>query len=299
LAAVEETGVPEHTIPLGSDRKLQALEAGSGRGVPVFSLHGTPGNRFVFPPLIADAGSKGIRLIGYDRPGYGGSTAAPGRTIASIAVEVSAIADALGIERFGVWGFSGGGAPSLACSALLGKRVVGAACIAGVAPYGAPGLDWLAGMGESNVEDFSLLIQDRAAWEKKGERDRLEMVSWGPDDLRRGFQSLCSKVDQDALTDEVADWLLQQARDGMKDSAAGMRDDNLSDILPWGFDVGSIRGPVQIWHGGEDRFVPFAHGRWFAEHVPGAEAHLRPDLGHLSLFTNAVPQIHDWLLAKF
>jgi pimeloyl-ACP methyl ester carboxylesterase len=66
---------------------------------------------------IADAEKKGIRLIGYDRPGYGGSTAHPGYTVASGAQDVRAIAEALGHDRIGIWGISGRGPYALGCAA--------------------------------------------------------------------------------------------------------------------------------------------------------------------------------------
>ena len=272
---------------------------GGPAGRAVFALHGTPGSRAVYPPFLDDARAQGLRLITYDRPGYGGSSPVPGRTVGSTAGEVATIADALGVERFGVWGFSGGGAPALACAAILPRRVVGAAVIAGVAPYPAEGLDWLAGTGEANATDFRLMVDDRPAWLEKSQRDREEMLGWDAAKLREGFASLCSEVDRAALTDPVAEFLRLQMHEGLRPGDAGIRDDNLSVILPWGFDPAEVRVPVQVWHGGEDRFVPFSHGQWVAKRVPGAEAHLLPDEGHLSLWLRHVPEVHRWLASRF
>lgn len=294
-----EPNMNEVTVRLPSGRALLVLEEGDLQGHPVFALHGTPGSRLLYPPLIQDAASKGIRLISYDRPGYGGSTPHPGRNVADAARDVEAIADHLGLDRFGVWGHSGGGAPSLACAAVLGRRVVGAAALSGVAPHPAEGLDWLAGMGEFNVSDFELMLRDRTAWEEKCRKDREELLGWDIDHLRVGFSTLLSEVDRHAFTDELAGFFLQQSAEALKRSELGMRDDSLSEIRPWGFELRQIRVPVQVWHGGQDRFVPYSHGEWLSAHVPRAEAHLEPDQGHLTMLVERVPLVHSWLVSKF
>ena len=289
----------EHTVRVDSVRQLQAREEGDPRGHPVFSLHGTPGSRLLHAPAAADAAKNGIRLISFDRPGYGGSTPTPGRKVVDAAKDVAAIADELGLDRFGVWGHSGGGAPALACAATLGHRVVAAACLAGVAPYPAEGLDWLAGTGDFNVEDFQLMVRDRPAWEAKTERDRQEMLGWSAAQLREGFSSLCSEVDREALTDAVVEFFLRQMKEGIRPGFEGLRDDGLSLTLPWGFDLRQIRVPVQVWHGGQDRFVPVSHGQWVAARIPNAEAHIDPAEGHVTLLVHRVPEVHRWIASKF
>ena len=252
----------------------------------------------MYQPHIDDAARNGIRLISYDRPGYGGSTSARGRRMVDTAADVAAIADFLRLPRMGVWGTSGGGAPALACAAALPGRVVAAASLAGTAPYPAEGLDYTAGMGELNVSDFQLLLRDRAAWERKCVTDRKEMLEATPEQLREGLASLLSDVDRSALTPEVEAWLNRTMREGFRSGEEGARDDGIASVSPWGFEVGSIHVPVQIWHGSEDRFVPLAHGQWLAAHVPGAEAHLLAGEGHVSLLTRRVPDAMRWIAAK-
>jgi pimeloyl-ACP methyl ester carboxylesterase len=62
-------------------------------------------------------------------------------------------------------------------------------------------------------------------------------------------------------------------------------------VTDWGFRLDDGRVPVAVWQGGQDRMVPYAHGEWLAEHVAGAEPHLLPDEGHLSLAVGAVEEI--------
>jgi len=288
----------EHTVRLKSGRKLQTREEGNPHGRPIFWLHGTPGSRIIAAPIIEDAAAKGIRLIGYDRPGYGGSTPAPGRRVVDVASEVSAIADELKLDRFGVWGISGGGAPALACAATLSKRIVAGASLAGVAPFHAEGLDFFAGMGELNITEFNLMLSDQPAWEKLSKAERDQLLGATPEQLREMWSSLLSEVDRRWMTEEMAEFLLGSIKEGLKPGDDGMRDDNLSQVKPWGFELSTIRSPVQVWHGGQDSFVPFSHGQWIAARVPGVESHLLPNEGHLSLL-RLVPEVHAWILSKF
>jgi pimeloyl-ACP methyl ester carboxylesterase len=289
----------ERDVPTADGRTLRVLQDGDPHGLPVFYLHGTPGCRLLFGRQVEDAHRRGLRLIGHDRPGYGGSTRRPGRSIGDEATDVAAIADALGIDRFAVYGFSGGGAPTLACAARLPKRVVAASCLAGVAPYPAEGLDWLAGTGELNVEDFKLMLRDQAAWEAQSLKDFESMREPSPEQFTTYLSSLLSDVDRAAFTGEVAAFLLEQRREGSRPGISGGIDDSLATARPWGFELSSIRVPVQLWHGKQDKFVPFSHGEWLGAHLPRAERHLEPNEGHLSLFVNRVPSVHEWLASRF
>lgn len=288
----------EGSVRNGVEGRLQYREDGDLDGFPVFALHGTPGCR-IWPAWVAeDARRKRIRLIGYDRPGYGLSTSAPGRTIADVANDVGSIADALGLDRFGVWGFSGGGAPALACAAMLPDRVAAAASLAGVAPYAAEGLVWYDGMGELNVADYRLMIDNRPAWERKSRKDWEDLVRATADQIRAMWATLMSPTDLAAMNEQVASFLLTSIQEGLRPGDEGLKDDNLSQIQPWGCDLATIRVPVQVWHGGQDRFVPIGHGRWLASHIPKAEAHLLADEGHLTLFLNHTSAVQSWLAAK-
>lgn len=141
------TNASGRTFSTEDGRKIRISEVGQPDGVPVLVHRGTPQSRLLYDLWVEDAQSRGIRLIGYERPGYGGSTAHPGRTVDSAANDVAAIAKELDLNRLLVWGVSGGGPHALACAALLPGLVVAAAVLASPALYPAEGLDYFAGMG--------------------------------------------------------------------------------------------------------------------------------------------------------
>ena len=160
-------------------------------------------SRRLYGGWIADAEKRGIRLIGIDRPGYGGSTAQPGYTVASHALDVGVVAEALGYDRIGIWGISGGGSYALGSAALLPDVVVAAAAVASVAPYGVEGFDFLDGMGESNVEAFQLFFSDPEA-SRLDLREGCEgLLAATPEQFAEGMESLVSPADAEVLTGDL------------------------------------------------------------------------------------------------
>ena len=291
MATAEQTRM----VHTADGRELCVEVAGDGTSGTVIVLGGSPNSRHLDRPWVEDALKRGLRLVGHDRPGYGGSSPRPGRTVADGAQDVRAIASDLGVDRIGVWGFSGGGPYALACAALLPDLVAAAGTIGSLAPYGAPGLDYFTGMGEDNVEDFKLTLSDPDAARQKADNDWEEMMQVTPEGIQEALKSLLSPVDAAVLTGEFAESLVRNMKDGLAPGVQGWWDDGLAHISPWGFDLDAIQSPVKIWHGREDRFVPFQHGQWLVEHVPGAESGLSDTDGHLSLLVD-VGYVHAWLL---
>jgi pimeloyl-ACP methyl ester carboxylesterase len=290
--------VSDRTVKAFDGRALRVQEGGRLDGRPVLAHGGTPNSRLLYPDDVELAERQGIRLISYDRPGYGGSTPLPGRTVADCAQDVRAIAQELGIERLAVWGISGGGPHALACAALLGDLVPAVAAFASPAPFDAEGLDYFAGQGELNVDDTKLLLADRDAARHKCESDRQEMLAAEAADLFAILESLLSPVDAAALTPALVEYLVASTKDGMGETSEGWWEDNVSSIGDWGFDVGAINTPVLLRHGREDRFVPIGHGEWLAAHIPGVEAILTEDDGHLTLTKRHLESVHEWLLER-
>jgi pimeloyl-ACP methyl ester carboxylesterase len=286
-------------ITTADGRELTVREGGDPAGVPVLTISGTPGSSTLYEPHVRDAEQRGIRLFSYDRPGYGGSTRHEGRTVADCAPDVAAVCDALGIDRFCVWGISGGGPHALATAALLPDRVAAAASLASVAPYDGEGLDFFAGMGEQNVVEFKNARDDAEAHKRASDRDRADLLAATPDQLVALWQTLLGPADREVATDRLAAFLLEHIRAGIEPSGDGWYDDDLVFVKPWGFELGSIRVPVLLLQGEQDKFVPYGHGVWLSGHIPGVEARLTPEDGHLTLAEYRVPEVHEWLLARY
>ena len=279
-------------------RTLSVLESGDPSGRPILMHAGMPNSRLQYGPVVAIAERQGVRLISYDRPGYGRSTAQPGRSMASCCDDVRAIADALEIDRLGVWGISGGGPHALACAALLEDLVGAVASLASPAPFDADGLDYYEGMGEMNVDDIRMSIEDPVSARAKCEQDRVEYIATEPDTIVESISTLVSAVDAAALTGELAEFYVACARDGLAAGSDGWWDDGVALVTPWGFELEEIRTPVLVRHGRQDRFVPFGHGEWLAQRIPTADAALSEDDGHLTLVANHIADTHDWLLER-
>jgi pimeloyl-ACP methyl ester carboxylesterase len=294
----------QRTVQTADGRVLAVEEAGDPAGRPVLMQGGTPGSRLLYGPHARDAAERGLRLIGYDRPGYGGSSPHPGRTVADCAADVRAICADLGIGRLAMWGAAGGGPHVLACAALLPDLVAAAATLASLAPFDADGLDYFDGMAPENVEDVVLYLTDQAAARAKTERDRAEILDEAPGDAAElselagddadGPGPILPPVDVAAMEGGLGDFFSTAMRDGLAPGSEGWWEDNCL-LRPWGFDVADITVPVLLLHGRQDIFVPFGHGEWLAAHIPGVNAMLLGEDGHLSLLQNRVPEVHWWL----
>jgi pimeloyl-ACP methyl ester carboxylesterase len=254
----------------------------SGSPFPVVWLHGSPNVGSPPEPLFAAAAANGLRWISYDRPGYGGSSADDGRTVASAAADVAAIADALGITRLLVLGHSGGGPHALACAALLPDRVVAAASLSAPAPFDADGLDWFAGWSPG------IAAENRAA---TGGRAALE-AHWATAESE-DMDAFFTDADIAALGGSWS-WLAGVAGQAIEQGNEGYLEDTLASVQPWGFALDAITVPVLLMHGADDKMVPCAHGRWLAAHCPAAQLRVIPEAGHITVLDSA-PDALAWL----
>ncbi len=284
----------EWTVRTSDNRTLAVEERGDPKGRPVLVHMGTPNSRHLYGPHVTDAAERGLRLISYDRPGYGDSTSHPGRTVADSASDVRAICEHLGIGRLAMWGISGGGPHVLACAALLPDLVTAVASLASLAPYGAEGLDWFAGMGQDNVQEFRLLLTDEPASRVRFEQLWKEFLATTASTIADRFESLLSPTDAAALNGELVEHLAYAGHAALAPGWQGWWDDNRAHIGPWGFEITDISVPVLLLHGRQDKFVPFGHGQWLAAHIPGIEARLLDDDGHVTLH-HRVDEVHTWL----
>ncbi|MGA7173670.1 MAG: alpha/beta fold hydrolase [Candidatus Dormiibacterota bacterium] len=290
--------VRELQVTAADGRLLDVVECGEIGDPTVVVHHGTPGARGLFDGWQRDAEQKGIRLIGYSRPGYGASTRSPGRSARQAADDTLAIAEQLELSKLATWGYSGGGPHALSCAALLPDLVVAASTIASVAPYGAEGLDFLAGMGEGNVEEFAAILGGEAVTRPMHEAAVAAMATT-VEGVIEEMGSVRSPPDRAAIREHLGDWMVSLFREAFEHGADGWIDDDLAFVDPWGFELSEIRVPLQLWQGQHDLMVPRGHGEWLAAHLPKAEWHYLPDSGHLTLLVDQVPLIHQWLLEHF
>lgn len=287
-------------VPAVGGRELEVLEAGNLQGLPILIHHGTPGCAALPAATMAEAETSGWRLITFSRAGYGASSRAPGRDVAQVVEDAAAIMDWLGIDRFATWGLSGGGPHSLACAALMPERVVAVSCLSGVAPYPAEGLDWFAEMGEANVQDFQRTISsDPAEVRAAIEQEAAEMRAATPEQLMEQISSVLSEEDAALMRSDAENFVHLSMTRGLAFSADGLFDDSLAFTRPWGFEPAQIRVPTQVWQGNQDLMVPFSHGKWLAERIPGAEPHLVPEYGHLTAVFRHLTEVHTWLAQWF
>jgi pimeloyl-ACP methyl ester carboxylesterase len=296
MNAASEAGGAQLIVPATGGRQLEVLAAGPEDGLPLMFHNGTPGGLVAFAPMTAAAAERGLRTVMYARPGYGASTPQPGRRVADAAGDVAAVLDALGAEQFVSAGWSGGGPHALASAALLPERCLGVASIAGVAPYGAAGLDWLAGMAGENVAEFGAATAGEAALTAFLTAAAPQLAGITGEQLIAGLGDLASPADRAVLTGEFADYLAAAFRAALGTGIAGWRDDDLAFTADWGFALGT-GAPVAVWQGDQDMMVPFGHGQWLAAQLPEARVHLLPGAGHLSLAVGRFGEILDDLLS--
>jgi pimeloyl-ACP methyl ester carboxylesterase len=173
---------------------------------------------------------------------------------------------------------------------LLPDRCLAAASVAGVAPYAATGLDWLAGMGEENVTEFVAAAAGDSELTPLLTTEAAGLREITAEQLADGMGDLASPADRAAMHGELADWIAAMFRAGLRNGIAGWRDDDLAFARDWGFSLAAVSdsAPVAIWQGEEDRMVPLAHGQWLAANVPAARVHIAAGVGHMNLPFGAI-----------
>jgi pimeloyl-ACP methyl ester carboxylesterase len=307
-------------VRVAGGRRLAYETWGDPRGSPIFLLHGTPGSRLGPRPRPHELALMGIRLIAYDRPGYGRSGRHVGRRVADAAADVEALADALGLDRFAVLGRSGGGPFALACAALLPDRVTSAAALVSFAPRSAEGLDWFAGMGTGNVREYATAWRVSDDGHGSGVFSALaHLLSQHTESLiRREFlhgplDEEVSDTDRAVLADPgiralLAENFVEAVGDernlvavSSSDEAArllvGWLDDTLAHSRDWGFRPEDIAVPVLLWCGDVDRFTPVGHTRWLAGRIPGSTLVVEPGSGHFGALS-VLPSALQWLRSR-
>ncbi|GAA3218209.1 alpha/beta fold hydrolase [Dactylosporangium siamense] len=267
-------------VELDDGRMLHTYDTGGGDFVILWH-HGTPNIGAPPAPLSAESERLGIRWISYDRPGYGGSTPSPDRTVASAATDAAAVADAHGVDRFAVMGHSGGGPHALACAALLPDRVTAAVSVSALSPHTADG--YFDGMAPAGVASLGAALAGRAAREHHA-------LAPGDDDI--GFLP----ADWEALSSDWS-WFGGIVAAGQAAGPGPQVDDDLAFVRPWGFPLAAVTAPVLLLHGAADRMVPSVHAARLAAQLPTAESRIIPSEGHITVMRHAADALR-WLVTR-
>jgi pimeloyl-ACP methyl ester carboxylesterase len=281
----------ERDVRAPDGRTLRVAEYGSADGFPVVYCHGTPGSRLDHVP--DPAVYEGFRLVAYDRPGYGGSDPDPGRAVAAAAGDAAAVADALALGAFSVFGVSGGGPHALGCAALLPDRVLRVAVRCGVAPFDDPDFDALAGIADVNVQEVTQARAGEAAI-----AGLLEPFAAGvaqdPDGVIAEMTREVPEVDKRHLALPAVRAVIRRSMtEAVRQGARGWIDDDLAFVAPWGFDLAAVRPEARLWQGELDVLVPRSHGEYLAGKLPQARFELVEGYGHW--MHEHVPAALRWL----
>lgn len=283
-------------LVLRDGRTLDYRVSGPTDGEVLIFFHGTPGAGTPRPWLEEPAHARGLRVLSWSRPGYGDSARHPGRVLIDVVDDAAEVLAALGAKTCLVAGASGGGPHALACAARL-PDVRAALLIASVGPFAADGLDFLAGMGQDNVEEFGAAVEGEDALRAWLEAESEGMQDGTVEGLIEALDSLLPEVDRAVLTGDVAASMIASTRAAIRNGVDGWLDDDLEFVSPWGFDLNEVTVPISLWQGTEDLMVPFAHAEWLASHLPTASLHLEQGEGHLSVSVGSIDAMYDDLIA--
>lgn len=264
-------------------RQLGVAEWGDPAGRPVFSLHGTPGSRLRRPPNEEPLRAAGLRVLMYDRPGYGASDRHRGRSVVDCVADVEAIADSLGLDRFHVIGGSGGGPHALAVGARMPDRVLGVEALVSPAPRDRIEFDFLAGMDPENVQEFGWALESEEVLHRELTREAAQFLGQLEDESAAVLGAVdFGEADRELMArDDVRRSMGEMVREAFRNGVWGWVDDDLAMLEPWGFDLDEIAVPVTIRYGSQDVLVPAAHGEWLGRHVPGARVVVDGSGGHM------------------
>lgn len=242
--------------------------------------HGTPQTGRILDPVGAPAAERRFRVVSVARPGYGGSSPRPHRSVADSSRDVIAVLDELGIDSFVSVGASGGGPHALGCAALAPNRVNAVLLFAGIAPY-TTDFDWFAGMADASALRAALTGEDeRTKYAETAEFSEASFIA----------------RDWTALSGE---WKELGADAGAAGEAGGSGEieDDVAYTSPWGFELEQLTAPVLLVQGDSDRVVPPAHAIYQHERISGSELQMRPGDGHVSVLS-AYPDALDWALTR-
>jgi pimeloyl-ACP methyl ester carboxylesterase len=257
--------------------------------------YGTPGTRWLSSQLIGAARAAGFELLVIDRPGYGMTSRRPGRRVVDVVADVHPVVEAVGWDRFAVWGGSGGAPHALAIAAQLPDRVTACASVVGLAPHDAPGLDWYAGMSAGNVDEFRAAAQGEWVYRPLVERlaaDAMTSIDAGGIQVADDYE--LAEVDRRALAARrEEEGYLDRMNLTYRHGVDGWIDDCMALTEPWGFELSELTTPTSVWYGPADVLASRAHHEYLLSVIPDAE---RRELRGGHVMNDAdLAAIYDWL----
>jgi pimeloyl-ACP methyl ester carboxylesterase len=272
----------DHFLGLSDGRRLGYTEFGDPLGIPLFAFHGTPGSRFMFRLVHEPAWRLGLRIIAPDRPGFGLSDCQENRTLADWPNDVCALADELGLDRFGVAGISGGGPYVAACAALAPERVTAAALISPVGPLHSTEVP--DNLPTAQIVTFRLLPHVRPAMAGALSIGRLMFLN-ASDSMYRMIMRRAGPADEHILLrPEVRKNLLAGVIEGFRPGIQGVVQEMKIFARPWNIPFEAIKAPVLLWQGAADNNVPVAASLRLAKIIPGCELFRIEGAGHYWIF---------------
>jgi pimeloyl-ACP methyl ester carboxylesterase len=246
--------------------------------MPVLLLHGAPGSRLLCPDA-AITEARGVRLVTFDRPGFGGSDRHEGRALLDTPPDVAALADHLGLDRFAAVGVSAGGPHALACAWSLGARLRAIAVVSMPGP-----LDEVPGSWDAlpdHVRPAAELARRDPARSVRGVVRYMRPWVDEPDTFLRGGPAADRAVMADPTYRAV---LLADAVEALRPGAVGFADDLVALWRPWGFRVADLPGGALLFHGGQDtRAQP--DFEYLAATLPGVRPTVWPGQGHYGVLS--------------
>ena len=262
---------------------VRVREMGDPEGEPVIHFHGTPGSRLELAWAWAQSAMEeaGVRMIAFDRPGYGGSTRAR-FSLRSVAELATRVADAAGLAEFRTIGWSGGGPFALATAVTAPDRVRAVGIVAGAGPFQlVPGALEELSEGDAAAERLLPGDPEGAAAGFLGDFD-LSAALVDSAALYEAFEPMLCAWDRDQWrTPGRATAILEEMREALRVGAWGCAWDNVAWIGDWDVDPTTVSCPVRLWYGSEDRMALPAHAYWYEENLPSATLTMREGEGHL------------------
>ncbi len=279
-------------------RSITFADNGVSSNKTLLLHHGTPGAAGLWQTVLDDAAKHGVRAIAYTKAGYPSSDRADWASVSEAASDFNELIDHLEVSEFVSIGWSGGGPFALAST--FSPKCIGAELVAGVAPYGEMGADFLIGLAEHET----LETLDASA---RSRQDSLRMAieemkniesEWTAESWQAGSEA---RPDYSRFKEEYTAfnaYALPVLLNSVVPDLAGYADDNYLILADWGFAVSEVAKPVSIWNGTLDKAVPTGHAEWLHERIADSTLHILEGQSHMSIMIETQSEILSSAISK-